>query len=225
MTDEEHVTTLHHDGFKHYFTCSAGDVTHTDNAYDTPAEAEVAAEGHRRRFDPPDVDPVEQGKAYRRIGWSDELTAAAHHADAAGYEATFREHIRRNALDIDPDRLDYAALATFARTGLTPEDDLPGGDVMPDDDSDLGLRDVDAAEAIDAATLAAITDADELEEFLRDRWGENVLDDDVHSAKSMEASDINNEGLAAQIAYLSDGDIGGLAHTLVDQLYGGRSNA
>lgn len=42
-----HVTTLHHDGFKHYFTCSAGDVTHTDNAFDTRAEADTAAKAHR----------------------------------------------------------------------------------------------------------------------------------------------------------------------------------
>jgi hypothetical protein len=68
-------------------------------------------------------DPVEQDKAYRRIGWSDELTHAAHMFPVAEYERVFREHIRLNALNIDPDRLDYAALAGFARTGLTPEDE------------------------------------------------------------------------------------------------------
>ena len=45
LTSGSHVTTVHHDGFKHYFTCAAGDVTHTDNAFDTPTEAEVAADG------------------------------------------------------------------------------------------------------------------------------------------------------------------------------------
>lgn len=68
------------------------------------------------------MNDAEQDKAYRRIGWSDELTSAAHNLDLAQFETFFREHIRGYRLSIDPDELDYAALQNFARTGLTPSD-------------------------------------------------------------------------------------------------------
>jgi hypothetical protein len=76
------------------------------------------------------------------------------------------------------------------------------------------------AEESDAKMLASITDADTLEQFLVDHWGEQVLDDDVHDAKSAEASQINNDGMGAQIAYLAgSADVSALARTLAERLY------
>lgn len=65
-----HVTTLHHDGFKHYFTCAAGDVGHTDNAYDTPTEAEVAAKAHRDAHNPGSTCPTCGKSTTGSEGWS-----------------------------------------------------------------------------------------------------------------------------------------------------------
>lgn len=56
MSGGLHITTLHHDGTKHYFTCLAGDVTHTDNAYDTADETVAAARLHHRQVDA-DAEP------------------------------------------------------------------------------------------------------------------------------------------------------------------------
>ena len=85
---------------------------------------------------------------------------------------------------------------------------------MPDNIAD--------AEDADAKILASITTADELEQFLLEHWHEQILDDEVHDSKSHEASQINNEGMAAQITYLagdSDVDIPPLARTLAERLY------
>lgn len=45
-----HVTSLHSDGFKYYFTCAAGDVTHTSNAFSTQEHARAAATAHEHTF-------------------------------------------------------------------------------------------------------------------------------------------------------------------------------
>lgn len=76
------------------------------------------------------------------------------------------------------------------------------------------------AERADAKILAAITTADELAQFLLDRWHEHVLDDDVRESKDDEAGQINGAGMGEQIAYLAGGaDVSSLARALAERLY------
>jgi hypothetical protein len=93
-------------------------------------------------------------------------------------------------------------------------------DTVREYDYDLSLRDVDTAEAIDAAALRKLTTKEAISEFLQERWNEDVLDDLVHDAKSEEAAELNNNGIDAQIAYLADDNPAELARALADRLYG-----
>ena len=86
--------------------------------------------------------------------------------------------------------------------------------------TDFSNRSVDAAEAADKETLRNLTTNDEIVQFLRDRWDDTTLDDLVHDAKSEEATEINNDGLDAQVEYLADDSPVEFARALADRLYG-----
>lgn len=86
----------------------------------------------------------------------------------------------------------------------------------------MDIRTPEEAEVIDARTLQAMKNPDDAINFIRERWGDPELHfaEDVHDFKAEEAARINNEGLFAQLFYLTGGDTHLFGAVAADLLYG-----